>query len=206
MRWHLRLIPPSGVLILLASAFAMAQGNKPPQWNFYPLDVGNTWVFKVNANGKDSQITTQIADEEKTDAGMVARQTSPDVKYTEHLTQSDKGVFRVRFNGAKVTPAFCLLPYPLKKPDGKWADWTGKFMIEGEKGEHTYEGTILGEEDVKVPFRDFKKAVKVQLKLKAGEQDIDTIYWFVNNVGFVKQTFSVAGATVLLELESFKKK
>ncbi len=57
-----------------------------------------------------------------------------------------------------------------------------------------------------MPFGDFKKALKVQLKLKAGEQDIDTTYWFVNNVGFVKQTFTVAGSIVVLELESFKKK
>jgi hypothetical protein len=202
MRWHFRLIPLAGVLIFVANTFSTAQEKKSP--NFYPLDVGNTWVFKVNANGKDAQITTQIADDEKKDDATIARLTSPNVKLTEHLTQNDKGVFRVRFNNAKVTPPFCLLPYPLKKPDGKWAEWSGKFTIEGEKGEHTYDGKIEGEEDVKVPFGVFKKALKVRIKLKEGGQDIDTVYWFVDNVGFVKQTFTVGGSTVLLELERFE--
>ncbi len=202
MRWQSRLIPPAGVLILLASAVSTAQDNKPPQWNFYPLSVGNTWVFKVIAKDKDLRVTMEIAEDEKTPGLMLARLSSPNVKSNEHLAQTEKGVFRHRLNGAEVTPPFKLLPYPPKVGEA----WTGKFTLANEKGEHSYEGKILGEEDVKVPFGDFKKALKVQLKLKAGEQDIDTTYWFVNNVGFVKQTFTVAGSIVVLELESFKKK
>jgi hypothetical protein len=189
-------------LLLLANAFAPAQDKKPKKWNFYPLEVGNTWVYKVNFNEKEAQVTMRIADDEKMGGVTIARLTSPDAKLTDHLAQTEQGVFRYRSRGADINPPFKLLPYP---PTVGTA-WTGKFSLAKEKGEHFYEGKIVAEEDVKVPAGEFKKALKVQLNLKEGAHEIDTTYWFVNNVGFVKQVFLVSGSTVVLELESFKKK
>ena len=66
---------------------------------------------------------------------------------TEHLSQTDKGVFRHRFNDAAITPAFNLLPYPATVG----LKWKGDFTVDKEQGKHTYAGEILKEETVEVP-------------------------------------------------------
>ena len=200
---QLRFLPVYGLTILVAAALSVAQETKKTDKmpNFYPIEVGNTWHYKVNADGKDANVTTKIAKHENIDGQVLARLESPNVTLTEHLKQTDKGVFRYRFNGAEVMPPFELLPYP--PTVGR--KWKGEFTVQGEKGKNTYEGEIQKEEVVDVPAGKFKTLV-VKIKLEGGGQQVDTTYWFVQDVGFVKQTFSVNGATVLLELEKFERK
>jgi len=206
MRWHLRLTPVFGLVVVLSAALSSAQeakqGEKDAKTeNYYPIEVGNTWTYKVNANGKDATISTTIAKHETINKTVLARLESPNVPITEHLSQTDKGVFRHRYNGAEVTPPFSLLPYPAKVG----MKWKGEFTVEKEQGKHAYEGEILKEEAVAVGAGKFK-ALVVQIKLEEGGQKIETNYWFVKDVGFVKQTFNVAGTTIVLELEKFERK
>ena len=204
MRWHLRMNVVFFLCILPAfcAAQEVKQGEKDAkQPNYYPVEVGNTWHYKVNANGKDANVTTRISKLEKFGDVELALLDSPNVALTEHLTQTEKGVFRHRFNNAEVSPPFKLMPYPPKVG----TKWTGEFTVEKEKGKHTYHGEILKEEMVEVPAGKYK-AVLVQIKLREGERDIETNYWFVQDIGFVKQTFIIGGATILLELEKFERK
>ena len=55
-------------------------------------------------------------------------------------------------------------------------------------------------ENVEVPA-EFK-AVVVQIKHENGGKKTDTMYWFVEDVGFVKHTYAIGGLNVVLELEA----
>lgn len=211
MRWHLHTNLFLGALILLACASSDAQDAKKDKQDdkkpaaypvYYPLEKGNTWYYKVTANGQDAKITTRIAKHEDINKQMLARLESPSVAMTEHLLQNDKGVFRVRFNGLEVTPPFRLIPYPAKVG----TKWQGEFSVEKDKGTHKYTGEIQKEEDIEVPAGKYKKTLRVYIELEEGDKKVRTTYWFAQDVGFVKQTFESAGISVLLELEKMERK
>jgi hypothetical protein len=208
MRWHRRLTLLFGVLFLLAALIGAldakplpknAKDEKTP--NYYPIEVGNAWHYKVTANGKDAKITTRIAKIEDFNGEKLARLESPTVALTEHLSQTAKGVFRHRFNGAEVSPPFNLLPYPAK-PGTKWQ---GEFTVEKDQGKHKYSGEIYQEENIDVPAGKYK-ALRVVIKIEEKGMTIETAYWFVKDVGFVKQTVEAPGLSILLELEKMERK
>ncbi len=207
MRRHLRTTLLLGVLIFLATAASEAQDAKKddkkpsPHPNYYPLDKGNAWHYKVTANGQNASIVTRIAKIEELNKQMLARLESPNVAMTEHLLQNDEGVFRVRFNGLEVTPKFRLIHYPAKVG----AKWHGEFTVEKDKGKHKYRGEIQKEEEVDVPAGKFK-TIKVYIELEENGNKVKTTYWFARDVGFVKQTFDSPGISVLLELEKTEPK
>jgi hypothetical protein len=206
MRRQIRLTTLGGLVIFLATAIAPGQEGKQPDQgsktpNYYPVEVGNTWHYKVTVNGKDGTITTTVAKHEKVDGTLAARLESPNVNLTEHLMQTEKGVFRYRYKDSDVTPPFKLIAYPPKVG----AKWEGAFTVKNEEGKHTYTAEILKEEAVAVPAGKFK-ALVVQVKLESAGQKIDTTYWFVKDVGFVKQTAAFGNLNILLELERFERK
>jgi hypothetical protein len=208
MRWHRHLLFILGVLFLLATALAKPQGADPKKDakpaktpNYYPVEVDNVWHYKVTANGRDAKISTRIAKIEDFNGEKFARLESPTVALTEHLSQTDKGVFRHRFNGAEVTPPFKLLPYPAK-PGTKWQ---GEFAVEKDQGKHKYSGEIQAEENIDVPAGKYK-ALRVVIKLEENGMMIETTYWFAKDVGFVKQTVEAPGLSILLELEKMERK
>ena len=191
-----RLVFCFGFLIL---STASAQDEKSP--NYYPLEVGNAWTYRVTAAGKDSSVTTRIAKHEKSGDVILAKHESPGVAPTEYLAQTAKGVFRHRLNNAELTPPFPILLYPAKVGD----KWKGAFTIEKEAGKHTFEAEVMSEETVDVPAGKFK-ALVVNVKLSGGGQAIEANYWFAKDGGLVKQSIPVGGATVTLELEKFERK
>ena len=208
MRSHLPRAFCLFILCLVAASLSSAQDAKndkaPTTPNYYPLDVNNEWQYKVTANGRNSTIVTKIVKFEAINGAKLARLESPNVNMTEHLTQTDKGVFRNRFNGAEITPPFKLLPYPAT-PGAKWE---GEFTVEKDPGKHKYSGELVKEEEIAVPFEKGKKfkAIRAVIKLEENGKMIETTYWFVQDVGFVKQSFETTGLSVLLELEKFEKK
>ena len=119
MQRQLRLTFLGGLIILLSASFSPSQDAKKGEKdsktpNFYPIEVGNTWHYRVNLKGKDSTLTMTVAKHEKINGETVARLETPNVDANEHVLQSDKGVFRYRTNGGDVTPPFKLLAYPIK--------------------------------------------------------------------------------------------
>jgi hypothetical protein len=168
--------------------------------NLYPVEVGNTWRFKVTVAGMEKTITTKIAKHEMVDGKKLARLESPDTPATEHLIQTDKGVFRHRFNGAEVSPPFQLIAYPPKVG----AKWKGEFTVQNAKS--TYDGEVQAEETIEVPAGKFK-TVKVQVNLVENGQKVTVTYWFAKDIGFVKEDVTVGGnQIVLLELEKFERR
>lgn len=207
MNRQLRLTLVGGVLLLLTAVFAPAQQGKqgvkdPKAPNYYPTEVGNTWHYRVNLKGKDSTVTWTISKHEKVGGETVARLESPSVDANSHVQQTDKGVFQYRTLGADVTPPFKLLAYPIKVG----ATWSGKFTEGKDEAKYSYEAEIVREEAVEVPAGKFK-AVVVQIKLDSPNQKkLSTTYWFVQDVGFVKHTYTLGELPVVLELERFERK
>jgi hypothetical protein len=166
--------------------------------NFYPVEKGNRWTFKVTANGNESTVTTEIGKVEKIDGVMLSRLETGGGAVTEHLSQTSKGVYRHRLNGAEIEPPFQLLPYPAKVG----AKWKGKFTVQGAT--HDYTGAVEAEEMIAVPAGKYK-TLRIKIALEENGQPVETVYWFAHDVGFVKQTVTVGGMEVVqLELQKFE--
>lgn len=175
--------------------------RNPDKFNYYPVELGNTWHYRVNANGQFSNFSARIAKHETINGEALARLDALNVPFTEHLTQTEKGVYRHRFNGSQVSPPLPLLPYP----PNVGAKWQGEFTTETEKGKNRYFGEIQKEETVEVPAGKFK-TLRVSIKVEQKALVIQTTYWFAKDVGFVKQSANIMGTTILMELERFEGK
>jgi len=208
MNWHLRLTSVFGVLLLAAATFTNAQEKKqdPPAANYYPMEVGNVWNFKVTVGDNSAAAISKIAKIETIDKVELVRleaTVNGNVVATEHLRQTDKGIFRHRNNGAEISPSICLLKYPLTiTKETPVMKWDGDIKVGAEKGKYSCEAK---EETVEVTAGKFK-AIRVAIKLEQGKgQSVNTTYWFVKDVGFVKQTVDAAGLSIVMELEKFER-
>jgi hypothetical protein len=170
-----------------------------PVDDFYPLQVGNQWHYRVEAGGNSVEAVSKIAKIEFIDNAFLARLESTvnsKVVGTENLRVTSKGVFRYFNNGQRINPAVCLLKYPAKSGD----KWGGKISVGEEQGKYSCDAE---EENVEVPAGKFK-AMKVNMSMETGEQSVIIAYWFVKDVGFVKQTIEAGNLNITIELEKFE--
>jgi hypothetical protein len=207
MKRHLRLIPRAGVLFVLAVLVGAlhakplppdGKGDKAP--NYYPLQVGNQWHFRVEVGANSATAVSTIAKTETIDGIMLSRLEATingKIIATEHLRQTDKGVFRYRNNGQEITPPICLIKYPAKSG----AKWDGDITVGTEKGKYSCEAK---EENIEVAAGKFK-AMRVAIKLDSQGKTVHTTYWFVPEVGFVKQTVDAGDLNIVMELEKYER-
>lgn len=188
------------VLLALISGQTLGQAQTSGP-DYYPLKVGTNWTYRVVLGSEaKGQVTNQIAKIEKIDDQSLARQETVAqgaVAATEHLSSTAKGIFRHRYNGVEVTPPVCVLRYPVKQGDS-WGS-------EAKVGEQTIKMTsrVVGEEEVAVPAGKYK-AIAVQVDGDAAGTKIRTTYWFVANIGFVKQITDIGGNHITLEMDKFE--
>jgi hypothetical protein len=195
-----------GVCLLLSATLSSAterrygdKGTKAP--NYYPLQVGNTWHFKVTVMGQTITAISRIAKIETIDNVALARLEASimdNIVASEHLRVTEEGVFRYRSNGQEFSPPLCFLKYPVK-PGAKWE---GEYKVGNETTKYLAE---TQEETVEVPAGKFK-AIKVTMRLESMGQVVHTSYWFVPDVGFVKQTVDAKGPNIVMELEKYELK
>lgn len=117
---------------------------------------------------------------------------------TEHLSVTEKGVFRHRINGIEITPPFCLLRFPIKEGES----WESAVTIGPDQ--ITFTARTGKEEDVTVPAGEYK-AVTVELEATSDGQTAKSRYWFVKDVGIVKITTESDGKNVDMQLTKFEK-
>lgn len=207
MKWHLRRALLIGVLFLLAASLSSSREPKKEETgkkvakaaNYYPLQFGNQWNFRLEAGGNSASVVSKIAKIEKIDDVPLARleATIKDkVVATEHLRQTDEGIFRHRNNGQEISPPICLLKYPVKSG----AKWSGDITVGAEKGKYACEAT---EEDLEVAAGKFK-TIRVSIQLESQGKTVNTTYWFAKDVGFVKQTVDAGNLNIVMELEKFE--
>lgn len=177
-------------------------GEKPEkQLDYYPLGVGTKWHLQLDVNGRMLTMVSQIAKIETIDQIRLARLEvavqGQAVTVTEHLSTSDKGIFRHRTNGLEMDPPLCMLKYPIKEGE-TWRTKTkvGPQVLPIE--------CIVGKwEQVEVPAGKFK-AIKVNITTEEAGQPIVTDYWFAAGVGVVKQTADFGGLKIVTRLEKFE--
>ena len=206
MKIHLRLLPVFGVVLFLSSVNADAQDKdkkdtKAP--NYYPMQAGAQWHFNVQVGDNSFKAVSKIAKIESIDEVPLARLEAyidGELKATEHLNQTDKGVFRHRNNGKEITPPICLLKYPIKAG----AKWEGDITVGTETGKYYCE---VQDDDVSVPAGKFKTtrvSIRLESDVKGEKKVVNTKYWFVPNIGFVRQTVDAGDLHIVMELEKFE--
>jgi len=198
---HLRMQLLVGVTFLLSATVSIAGGDKKGKEapDYYPLQVGNQWNYKLDVNGKEIAMITRIAKIETIKDQPYARleaEVMGKVTATEHLRKTDKGVIRLRTNTIEADPPLLLIKTPLKAGD----KWGGEFTADGKQAKYE---TRVSEEMVKVPAGRFK-TMKVAIRLQEGGTVVNTTYWFAAGIGFVKQTVEAPSLNISIELEKYK--
>jgi hypothetical protein len=195
-----------GVVLLAVAMHLAAQengkdkGKRPPTPNYWPLEVGNTWTYKLEALGKSLDIRSTIRNIDKINDMPLARMETTEneeVAGSEHLQQSATGVFRHLYNGVEIEPPICILKYPLKGGE----KWKGKGKIGNEL--IIYSGDAR-EEEVKVAAGKFK-TIRVDLRVDVKGEPILTTYWFAENVGIVRQTVQIGDIDLVMDLQKFER-
>src|SRR5262245_46933281 len=149
MRCQLR-IAFGVVFLVLAGIPATAQDKKAP--NYYPLQVGNQWQYHFKSGSKTGTAVFRIAKIETIDDVPLARLEAlvqDKVVGTEHLRQTEQGVFRYRNSRQEIRPPLCLLKYPAKAG----SKWDGEMSVGTDKGKYI---GATAEENVEVQARKFK--------------------------------------------------
>jgi hypothetical protein len=209
----------SALLVVVIAAFpAAAQTGKAKKssdtgdtksktGDYYPLKVGNKWTFEVDAGaGQKVVMTSVIAAEENSDGKPLARLevyiNGQKAGATEHLMTNKDGVFRVKFNNVEFTPPLCMLKYPLKAGQS----WEIKTSARGQQLDVSCRQGA--EEDVQVPAGKYHAVpctIQVTQPTPQGvPMKIVTTYWFVENVGFVKQKIEINDKVILQELTKYE--
>jgi len=175
--------------------------RRPPPANYYPLQVGNKWHYRVVANGVNGNCYIHLAAIDEIagiKAGRLEAVLNGNTVATEHVGQTAEGVFRYRNNGVDISPPFCMLKYPPKDGD----KWEGQFNAGGMVGKFQCQAH---EVEVEVPAGKFK-AVRIDMKVQEGGTSATTSYWFADGVGMVRQTIEIPNLNILMELERFEPK
>jgi hypothetical protein len=191
-----------GFLLVLAIGVASAAQQPEPDKektpDYYPLKPGTKWIYQFEENGKKMEITSQVAKLETIEGkslALIERLVGGDVKETEHLTATDKGIFLNRRNGVEHSPPVCLLQYPVKKGDA----WESETTLGNQQMK--VKSKSVDFEEVTVPAGKYK-AVRVDVEIAVGGINANLTYWFAPDVGIVKQTNN--GTKVSFELEKYE--
>lgn len=186
-------------LLITALAWAPAQPGKEVKTpNYYPLQVGNEWRFKVAVGDKSATAISRIVKIDTINGLALARleaTVNDQIIATEHLRQTPEGIFRHRNQGQEITPPICLLKFPAK-PGAKWS---ADITVGKDTGKYHCE---TKEETVKVPAGEFK-TLRVTIRLESQGKAVNTSYWFVPEVGFVRQTVEAEQLSIVMELEKY---
>lgn len=109
-----------------------------------------------------------------------------------------KGLHRVQTAGTPMTPPLKILSFPHFDKD-KWSanSTSGNTVMKGTSSTNV--------EEVKVPLGQFPQALHVAYRdQQKGDLRIEIDYWFVQNIGMVKQRVLAKDHEILLELEKFE--
>lgn len=167
--------------------------------SYLPLGADSKWHYRMEtSDGKKGQVMQQIAKIEHIDGLALARLETVahgEVVASEHLNSTAKGLFRYRYNGSEISPAVCLLKFPIQVGE----TWESEHVSGQQKFKARFR---VGGEDIEVPAGKYK-TVCVHITADVGEATLVTSYWFAPGVGLVKQV-ATDKRTVTLELENFE--
>jgi hypothetical protein len=192
-----------GCLLVLAIVFVSAAlsattyQEKTP--DYFPLTAGTKWFYTFDHGGKKTKFNRQIGKLETVDGKSLAlleTVVGGNVTNTEHLTTTDKGVYRYRVDGTELSPPVCVLKYPLKKNE----TWETESIIANEQVK--VKGKVIDAEEVTVPAGTYK-TFRVEVETSVAGMQATLTFWVAPDVGIVKQTIDGSGKD-FVELTSFE--
>jgi len=205
------------VAVLLLGTLTAPGGGQPPtpdptkETEYYPLAKDTLWTYEAPGG---MLITIRVAghDEktvgkEKVSCARLETSVNGAVVATEHVAllkdgPAGLGLYRVNVGKTAVDPPLCFLKLPPKKGE-KWS-------VNSKVGSETVTGQFAaGEDEVTVPFKGGEKlkAVTAESKnLTANGQPMGLKYYFVPEVGVVKQEANIGMVQVELKLTKFERK
>jgi hypothetical protein len=204
-----RLVPASFVVLTFVVTVATAQ--EPVANPYYPLKVGKQWTYRVGKESVvirvDKEIPLEFTRDEKGEKkdkaiGYILTVTSGPREVQEQVAVLNDGVFKASTAGKALKPALLILKNPIKPGES----WPVEFKTDEGK---TIRGKfVTGTESVPLVLNG--KEVKVNtvtvtgkdLQLDEGEMSIK--FWFVENIGLVKEHVQVGKHETTLELRGYK--
>lgn len=203
-------------LVLAASAWALvlvgtsAQQEVPVlETPFYPLQVGNTWIYRVGGEKGDQKVVVKVeklemvefrkGDKiEKVPAHRLAITKDDRVK-SEFVAVLPDGVYRIAGDPKDGNQPLRFFKLPLKKGE----KWEVNATLDGVSLRGHFQAN---EAEVKVPAATTKPYQTMTVSgtdFQIGSQTMSLEYWFAPNVGIVKQWVKLGSYEVTLELEKF---
>jgi hypothetical protein len=197
---------------LLFNITTIVHGNDA---DYFPLDVGNRWVYKTDREG---DMRVEIVDCEKTEWGEgygFKVMLNNKITQKKYYSKKDNGIVAYRgilaegnSEGFIFNPPLAWLSYPLFS--GK--QWSQRLKQE-DKGEEypavfdvEISGEVLGKEFVRVPAGRFL-CYKVEIKEKFNDHIVCLILWYSQDIGMVKEHFfayrGMDKEDITLELKSY---
>jgi hypothetical protein len=203
-------------LLLLADSPLVGQGKPAgkdkgkgkkgaPTVSYYPLEVGNSWEYlvtrRIGKKVEKHKATVRVVREETVEKVRVAvLETTYDggKPLTERLAANKDGLFRYSGDNVDYKPPLCLL----KLPPEKGQDWDVKSQGDGLKIKGKFRTSAVGE-FVTVPAGEFEAVASSSNDFRVDKVKMSITYWFVPNVGLVKQRVVIDQREVLIELEKY---
>jgi hypothetical protein len=187
---------------LVGTTLSRGADPEPPGTTpYYPLAVGNTWIYKVGENRFALKVTKMEkvkADKKEVDAAKLELIVNDKSVSFEHIGVTADALVRYTFEGKPATPP---IPF-LKLPPKKGATWKIESKVDGQvlKGDF-----VAGEEkQVKVPAGVFNAVTVTGKDLEVNGVKLTLVYYFAEKVGMIKQVIEFAGQKAIIELERFE--
>jgi hypothetical protein len=198
------------VLVLgVAGAVAQEAAKDEKAKDYYPLNPGMKWFYKMYLEGRTLDVEIQVKELVTLDGQSLAlverkvtERDSKDDKVkqvdsgTEHMSANEKGVFRYRVNGIALSPPMCLLKYPFKAGE----TWETESTMGSEQLK--IKGKAIGIEEVEVNEKKYQ-AHRADIDTTGIGNVVSSSYWFAPDVGLVKQVMKDGRKEAMLELIKF---
>jgi hypothetical protein len=191
------------LLTLAIGGVGRTADDKAPETPYFPLKVGDSWTYKMG----DTRFTRKVAKFEDVDGqscALIETTIGNRVASSERVAVKADGVYRYTTDDNKdhkFEPPLCFLKLPVKTGE----TWKVESSVAGTGKKVT--GTFTAGEvaELKVGDKKYEKVVTVSSNdYDAGGTKTKVTYYFAKDVGVVKQTISVEGQEVVMELEPGK--
>ena len=203
-------------LVLVVPAFA----QPATKWeDFYPLKVKSRWTYRaidvktaqpntdqkrlvvIEIEREEPYVRSTVDKDNKTTdekfPGFILKSTSGGKTTRDHVVLMKDGLQKVNVAGTSMTPPLLFFKFGLK-PGMTWD-------VSSTSGNTKINGTFtLGADLVSVP-QGKHNAFKVSYtNNKPAEERVENEWWFVHNVGMVKQRIKSKEHEIVLELEKYE--
>lgn len=199
-----------GVLLMCLASVPGTQAVDSPSGIFFPWEMGAEWVYKTTHKEKKETFDMKVRIEgpwQGNDlSGMILLQKDKRGTMREFLVKNDKGIFIHKLGLSKAftpevmtrfTPPVPRVIFPLTP--GTTVQWQGRLKVAWVDKPITFEGTVVGWEDIEVPAGQFK-CIKLFYDQKRGEERVQESAWYAEGVGQVKYD----GGQYVKELKSYR--